>query len=177
MLEKDGIIEASTSKKSKRKLNNEMEDELEDSSESYEWATDIMRNYVPGNLDNSCKFKLLFKVIDESIKIGDRLLVFTQSLTTLDVIEYFLSQKKVPTLNGVKFKRNQNYFRLDGSTGPVDRKNYVDTFNSNPNFHLFLISTKAGSLGINLTGANRLIVLDISWNPCFDAQAVHRIFR
>lgn len=152
--------------------------ESEDEELNYDWANRLMEDYQCGIAENSFKMVILLRIIEETIKLGERLLVFSQSLCTLDVIEEFLSQREVPNdAKKLKFQKGLNYFRLDGSTSALDRKHYIDSFNKNPAFHLFLISTKAGSLGINLTGANRLIVLDCSFNPCHDSQAVHRIFR
>ena len=160
----------------KKRLKSLYAAESEDVELNYDWANRLMEDYTTGIVENSYKMVVLFRIIDETILLGERLLVFSQSLCTLDVIEEFLNQREVPNKKK-KFKKGVNYLRLDGSTSALERKNYIDTFNQNPAFHLFLISTKAGSLGINLTGANRLVVLDCSFNPCHDSQAVHRIFR
>lgn len=120
--------------------------------------------------------EILFTIIRESIALGDRLLVFSQSLITLDLIEQFLQSNQVPG-DTVNWNRNTSYYRLDGSTSALEREKLINEFNSNPKIHLFLVSTRAGSLGINLIGANRVVVLDASWNPCHDTQAVCRVYR
>ncbi len=72
-----------------------------------------------------------------------------------------------------------DYFRIDGGTDTSKRAKHIDTFNSpgNARARLFLISTKAGGIGINLTGANRCIVFDAMWNPSHDTQSIYRIYR
>ena len=135
-----------------------------------EWATPVFKNYEAEVLENGVKFQLLFALVEETQKVGDRLLVFSQSLLTLDLIELFLGKK-------FQWKKNVHYFRLDGSTSALEREKLISDFNGTDNVHLFLVSTRAGSLGINLIGANRVVVFDASWNPCHDAQAVCRVYR
>uniref|UniRef100_A0A672GFT4 Helicase ARIP4-like n=1 Tax=Salarias fasciatus TaxID=181472 RepID=A0A672GFT4_SALFA len=152
---------------------------------TYEWAKDIMSNYRAGVLENSAKMVLLFHLIDESVKRRDKILVFSQSLSTLTVIEDFLSKRPMP--QGVAssdgqnqtWVRNLNYYRLDGSTSASERERLINQFNDpeNSTAWVFLLSTRAGCLGVNLIGANRVVVFDASWNPCHDAQAVCRVYR
>ncbi|CAM6032012.1 unnamed protein product, partial [Sphagnum compactum] len=142
----------------------------------FTWAEPKMFDYTPGLIENSYKMVLLFEIIAESLALGDRLLVFSQSLLTLDVIERFLQSKEVPKTR-TKWCKNQTYYRLDGSTSTHERERYINLFNNTNTAQLFLISTRAGSLGINLIGANRIVIFDASWNPCHDAQAACRIYR
>jgi len=69
------------------------------------------------------------------------------------------------------------YLRLDGSTPVPERQPKIDTFNKNQDIFIFLLSTRAGGLGINLTSANTVIFLDISFNPQADRQAESRCHR
>uniref|UniRef100_A0A1A9V6H7 Helicase ARIP4 n=1 Tax=Glossina austeni TaxID=7395 RepID=A0A1A9V6H7_GLOAU len=143
---------------------------------TYDWASKLIKKYEPGLITNSPKMEIFFCILNESIRIGDRVLLFSQSLLTLNLIEKFLQVNQVP---GTDFcwTFGRNYFRLDGSTTSQERERLVNEFNLNTNVKLFLISTKAGSLGINLVGANRVIIFDASWNPCHDTQAIYRIYR
>ncbi|XP_067628188.1 helicase ARIP4 isoform X2 [Eurosta solidaginis] len=147
-----------------------------DDSTLHEWAIDLMKKYRPGIVENSPKMEILFCILNESVKLGDRVLLFSQSLLTLNLIETFLQMAYMPDTN-IHWVRGVSYFRLDGSTTSQERERLVNEFNSNHGVKLFLISTRAGSLGINLVGANRVIVFDASWNPCHDTQAVYRIYR
>lgn len=155
--------------------------EKSDNNISYEWAYPLMEKYLPDMLDNSYKFLVLMTIVEQTLGVGDKLLVFSQSLSTLDLVERFLSRREVPLRPGLphgeKWMRGKNYFRLDGSTSAQEREKLINEYNCNQAVSLFLLSTRAGCLGINLTGANRIVVLDASWNPCHDAQAVCRIYR
>ena len=71
-----------------------------------------------------------------------------------------------------------DYFRIDGRISNESRKSQVDSFNDVENdARLFLISTRAGGIGINLIGANRAIIFDACWNPTLDLQSIFRIYR
>ncbi|XP_063361349.1 uncharacterized protein LOC134650318 [Cydia amplana] len=160
------------------KLNREEELALMKKAEevTYDWAAELLKDYIPGIIENSSKMELFFYLLNESIKMGDRILLFSQSLFTLNLIEDFLERNYIPGTNCL-WERNTNYYRLDGSTHALEREKLINEFNANPNIYLFLVSTRAGSLGINLVGANRVIVFDASWNPCHDTQAVCRVYR
>lgn len=142
----------------------------------YDWAVELMKDYVSDVLENSPKMQIFFCILEESIRLGDRLLVFSQSLLTLNILERFLQHSQIPDTETF-WAKNQTYFRLDGSTAAQEREKLINEFNCNPRVKLFLVSTRAGSLGINLVGANRVIVFDASWNPCHDTQAVCRVYR
>uniref|UniRef100_A0A8B9HQ80 RAD54 like 2 n=1 Tax=Astyanax mexicanus TaxID=7994 RepID=A0A8B9HQ80_ASTMX len=151
---------------------------------TYEWAKDIMTGYQTGVLENSAKMVLLFHLIDECVSRGDKILVFSQSLSTLTVIEDFLCLRPMPIKIGDQTQtqnwvRSINYYRLDGSTSASEREKLINQFNdpANTTAWVFLLSTRAGCLGVNLIGANRVVVFDASWNPCHDAQAVCRVYR
>ncbi|XP_078676630.1 helicase ARIP4-like isoform X1 [Branchiostoma floridae x Branchiostoma belcheri] len=152
---------------------------------NYSWAEDCMKDYSPGVLENGGKMLLLFKIIEQSIRGGDKLLIYSQSLNTLSLIEEFLAKTPMPEPPSgfphnvpLRWAKNKTYYRLDGSTSGQDREKMINQFNApNSPTWLFLLSTRAGCLGVNLVGANRVVVFDASWNPCHDCQAVCRVYR
>jgi len=73
--------------------------------------------------------------------------------------------------------RNYKYCRLDGSTKLEDRRDTVADFQTRPDIFIFLLSTRAGGLGINLTSADTVIFYDSDWNPTIDSQAMDRAHR
>lgn len=152
----------------------------------------IPENQREESIEIGSKICLLFHILHICEKIGDKLLVFSQSLDTLNMIEDFLElvsgkPEILSTMTGddtvsdvqSTWRRDVDYFRLDGSSKSDVRKTLITRFNDPDNLRarLFLISTKAGSLGINLIGANRCVIFDSSWNPAHDVQAIFRIYR
>lgn len=66
---------------------------------TYDWAADLLKDYIPGIIENSAKLELFFLILNESIKLGDRLLLFSQSLFTLNLIEDYLEKNYIPGTN------------------------------------------------------------------------------
>uniref|UniRef100_A0A8D0ABV9 DNA helicase n=1 Tax=Sander lucioperca TaxID=283035 RepID=A0A8D0ABV9_SANLU len=152
-----------------------------------DWHRDFVTDADAEILEHSGKMLLLFEILRMAEEVDEKVLVFSQSLISLDLIEDFLElacrakdEEKVSPYKGEgKWFRNIDYYRLDGSTNATTRKKWAEEFNdiSNPRGRLFLISTRAGSLGINLVAANRVIIFDASWNPSYDVQSIFRVYR
>ena len=94
-----------------------------------------------------------------------KVLLFSYSTSVLNIIETFVQSK------------GYSYCRLDGSTRVGARQEMVNNFNQDQGLFLFLLSTKAGGLGLNITGANTVIIFDPNWNPSHDMQAQDRAYR
>ncbi|GAV04070.1 hypothetical protein RvY_14407-2 [Ramazzottius varieornatus] len=94
-----------------------------------------------------------------------RVLIFTQMTKVLDILEIFL------TYHGYK------YLRLDGTTGVEMRQTLMDRFNRDKRYFVFILSTRSGGVGVNLTGADTVVFYDSDWNPTMDAQAQDRCHR
>lgn len=114
----------------------------------------------------SGKFELLDRVLPKFIRFGHRILIFTQMTALLDIMEIFLEQ------------RGHRFLRLDGSTKSEERGTRMELFNkANSDFSIFLLSTRAGGLGLNLQSADTVILFDSDWNPQMDLQAQDRAHR
>uniref|UniRef100_A0A914MPN7 DNA repair and recombination protein RAD54-like n=1 Tax=Meloidogyne incognita TaxID=6306 RepID=A0A914MPN7_MELIC len=94
-----------------------------------------------------------------------KVLLFSQSRQMLTILEGFMSRE------------NYKYLRMDGTTPIGKRQDLVSQFNTDKDIFTFLLTTKVGGLGINLTGANRVLIYDPDWNPSTDAQARERAWR
>ncbi|XP_071313243.1 transcriptional regulator ATRX [Trachinotus anak] len=156
-------------------------------SPSADWHKEFVTEADAEILEHSGKMVVLFEILRMAEEVDDKVLVFSQSLISLDLIEDFLElacrakdeEKTSPYKGEGKWFRNIDYYRLDGSTNATTRKKWAEEFNdtSNTRGRLFLISTRAGSLGINLVAANRVIIFDASWNPSYDIQSIFRVYR
>ena len=109
----------------------------------------------------------------ETFTQSDRVAIFSQSLPVLDLLESWLPNC---TAKGKgTFLHHINILRIDGSTSAKQRQAFAERVNdSDSDCRLILVSTRAGSLGINLVGVNRIVIFDTSFNPTHDIQAIFR---
>ncbi|KAJ2809350.1 DNA-dependent ATPase fun30 [Coemansia guatemalensis] len=115
---------------------------------------------------DSGKVQQLRIIIDECVERGEKLLLFSQFTSMLDILEAVLGIWKTA------------YFRLDGQTKVDERQGMIDIFNSkSSSVPVFLLSTKAGGFGINLTSANVVVIYDAGNNPSEERQAEDRAHR
>ncbi|XP_051903435.1 transcriptional regulator ATRX-like isoform X3 [Hippocampus zosterae] len=147
------------------------------------WFKNMLSQHDAKVLEHSGKLVLLFEILRMAEALNDKVLVFSQSLVSLNLIESFLTvshrRRKDSSEGERSWIKNLDYYRLDGSTTIALRTKWAKCFNNitNARGRLFLISTKAGSLGINLVSANRVIIFDASWNPSCDIQSIYRVYR
>jgi SNF2 family DNA or RNA helicase len=123
----------------------------------------------PGLLDDSkreagsAKLELLLARLEEVVEGGHKALIFSQFTSLLAILREELERRGV------------TYEYLDGQTPRRDER--VDRFQNDPELRLFLVSLKAGGVGLNLTAADYVFILDPWWNPAAEAQAIDRAHR
>jgi DNA helicase INO80 len=120
-----------------------------------------MRRFVT----DSGKLARLDRLLRALKEGGHRVLLYFQMTRMIDLMEEYLTY------------RNYKYCRLDGSTKLEDRRDTVAAFQNSSDIFIFLLSTRAGGLGINLTSADTVIFYDSDWNPTIDSQAMDRAHR
>lgn len=114
---------------------------------------------------DSGKFQYLDVFLPKLIAQGQRVLIFSQFQMMLDILEEYLRIRK------------HRFVRLDGATKVTERMGIIDNFYEDKDIRVFLITTKAGGLGINLVEANHVVIHDIDFNPYNDKQAEDRAHR
>ncbi|KAG7290207.1 hypothetical protein NEMBOFW57_000205 [Staphylotrichum longicolle] len=122
--------------------------------------------YTWGDDSKSGKMAVVKSLLPMWKRLGHKTLLFCQGVQMLDIIETFVQRLE-----------NIRYLRMDGKTPVKQRQTLVDQFNTDPELDVFLLTTKVGGLGVNLTGANRVIIFDPDWNPSTDVQARERAWR
>ena len=117
----------------------------------------------PDYKGDSGKLEDVGYMLESALAENHKLLIFSQFVKHLDIVREMLHRKKIA------------FAYLDGSSN--DRQDQVEKFNKDPNLKVFLISIKAGGLGLNLTEADYVFLLDPWWNPAVEAQAIDRAHR
>lgn len=118
-----------------------------------------------GDYTKSGKMVVVRALLQMWQKDKHRVLLFSQTRTMLDILEKFIKSE------------GYVYRRMDGTTPIQHRMGLVDEFNARDDIYVFLLTTKVGGLGVNLTGADRVIIFDPDWNPSTDVQARERAWR
>lgn len=118
----------------------------------------------PDSISYSNKMLILMDIVNFSVEAGDKVLVFSHHLDTLDYAGKQMREAGV------------SYSRIDGKVLPTDRQRVTKDFNAG-NIQVCLISTRAGGQGLNLHSANRVVILDEHFNPMYEEQAVGRAYR
>lgn len=111
-----------------------------------------------GNPERSGKMKVVAEVLKVWKEQGHRVLLFAQTQQMLDILESFM------------ISCSYTYRRMDGVTPVKQRMTLIDEFNNSDEVFIFILTTRVGGLGTNLTGANRVIIFDPDWNPSTDMQ-------
>ncbi|KAL6850857.1 DNA repair protein rhp26 [Amphichorda felina] len=122
--------------------------------------------YQYGSPHLSAKLQLTKDLLQKvMIPNGHKTLLFSQGKQMLNIIEKCIKECGI------------TYVRMDGDTPIEQRQPMIDRFNEDPDIHVFLMTTRTGGLGTNLTGADRIIIFDPDWNPSTDLQARERAWR
>lgn len=126
------------------------------------WKEDVDESLVSA----SGKMQLLDRLVPSLLEKNHKILIFSQFKVQLDIIAEWAT-----TL------RSWDCCRIDGAMSQSDRQEQINAFNKDPEFKIFLLSTRAGGQGINLTAADTVILFDSDWNPQQDLQAQDRAHR
>lgn len=135
------------------------------------------RDYSYGSPAKSGKMQVVKSLLQLWQTQEHRTLLFCQTRQMLDILEKFVANLPQINADGAETENTFRYLRMDGSTPIARRQGLVDTFNTNLQYDVFLLTTKVGGLGVNLTGADRVIIFDPDWNPSTDIQARERAWR
>lgn len=154
--------EGSANLQKRRVARDELDLDAASAGFDYSWAGALLTDHRPGLFDKAGKFVVLRGIIERCILRSEKVVVFTQSLGTLDVIEAMLRSSPVPRMARA-WRCGDEYLRLDGSTPSAERQKMVHIFNENRGSPpwVFLLSTRAGSLG--------------SVTPCVWARPIPRL--
>ena len=141
----------------------------------YSWAESLLENHKLNLREHSGKMLILMKILEYSVRMNERITVFSQSLGTLDIIQNLLRKSNESlSSSGYYFY----FLRIDGGTSLPHRFERIQRFNDpKDKTNVMLVSTRAGGEGVNLVGGTRVVLFDCCWNPCHDHQSMCRSHR
>jgi SNF2 family DNA or RNA helicase len=113
----------------------------------------------------SGKVEALDRILPKLIRFDHKVLIFSQFTSVLDILEAYLKWKRIA------------FVRLDGQVPHDQRRERMERFNADPKLSVFLLSARAGGLGLNLQSADTVVLFDLDWNPQNDKQAIARVHR
>ena len=167
-----------------------------ESGKDFSWALPLFRDDYIARVDknqalrDNPKTEVLLNIIQQATAMGEKIAVFSESTAMLDVIETCLPLIDPPKARNsakkgrrsrapqLQWRRGTEYHRLDGSSTAAKRAAMCEDFNAAKSRScLFLVSTRAGGLGINLVGATRVAIYGVGWNAQSDLQAIYRTYR
>lgn len=114
-------------------------------------------------VESSCKIEIMLGLLEKWKREENKVLIFSQTVEMLNIIEECIGKYR--------------YLRMDGNTPTSSRPGLVSRFNGEDDVFIFLLTTRVGGLGLNLTGASRIVIYDPDWNPSTDTQAKERAWR
>ncbi|CAO3700142.1 unnamed protein product [Rhizopus stolonifer] len=129
------------------------------------WTTDYFKNNEIESWKSSNKISFIVDLAMDCKVIDEKLLIVSHSIACHDYLQHLFSIINIQTS------------RVDGNTLSNVRQSIINSFNSDKSKHVLLLSAKAAAIGINVTGANRIVLVDQDWNPLYDEQSVGRIYR
>ncbi|KAG7163278.1 DNA excision repair protein ERCC-6-like [Homarus americanus] len=130
-----------------------------------DWNSGLQPELKYGWWSRSGKMHVLHAILHLWSRQGHRVLLFTQSRQMMCILEKFLVEE------------HYTYLKMDGTTAVSSRQPLIEKFNNDTSCFVFLLTTRVGGLGINLTGADRVVIFDPDWNPSTDSQARERAWR
>ncbi|KAA6429139.1 MAG: hypothetical protein FRX49_00535 [Trebouxia sp. A1-2] len=126
----------------------------------------VSNTHVNAGVDTSCKTAFVMSLLAELVAKGHRTLIFSQSRVMLDILQAAIVE------------HSYAFRRIDGSiSSAAERQGLVQEFQTRDDIPVFLLTTQVGGLGLTLTAADRVIIVDPAWNPSVDNQSVDRAYR
>ncbi|CAG8472458.1 2173_t:CDS:10 [Paraglomus occultum] len=170
----------SRSKNARSIISNTPEEDDRYTSVVAEKIRDYQKTHIPDieDIKLSNKMLVLMEILKQCRIENDKVLVFSKSLPTLDYVEKQFRKWQETDDSIIQHTESRTrIIRIDGEVDKSQRHHMIDSFNERPDWAVALISIKTASLGVNLFGANRVVLFDCDWNPTHAQQAVGRAYR